>query len=123
MKKTNTDISHLREEYAEHERFRVAMEEEYIRDPKQMKYSEGFYKVGDSHRLSKDTLLFPVRIIDGRKLFGKLQCLITPICRNDSFLLSSPLGKRWVDRKFLILSHDHDFKQYTSHLGSDSTNA
>ena len=113
----DADIQHLRKEYAENERFRLAMEEEYLHDPKQMKYSEGFYKVGDNSSLSKDTLLFPVRVIDGRKMFGKLQCLIKPICTNDGFLSSSPLGMRWVDRKFLILHHDHDFKKYESYLG------
>lgn len=65
---------------------------------------------------SKDTLYFPVTVIKGRKMFGKLQCLITPLCLTDNIYNRTPFGQRWVDRKFLVLGHDHEFKNLEKYL-------
>jgi len=112
----NSDIERRRKEYAEDEAYRVVVEKDYELNPKNMKYSDAFYRIGENVLLTKDTLLFPVKIVDGRKLFGKLQCLITPICSGEHTYFATPLGKRWVDRKFVILNHDHEYKQYKSYL-------
>lgn len=107
-----SEIARRRKEYNENEIYRAMVEKEYIDNPKNIKYSEGFYVVGKGRVYTKGQLLFPVKIIDGRKMFGKLQCLVTPVCPSENSFFNSPLGKRWVDRDSLILSHDHAFKQY-----------
>ena len=101
----------IRNEYVQDENFRIEMEKEYLCNPKHMKYAECFYKIGEGSLLSGDTMFFPVKIVDGRKLFGRLQCLIVPVVLGNHGLVATNLGRRWVDRKSLILDHDHDFKR------------
>jgi hypothetical protein len=85
-----------------------------------LRYSKAFFRAADYKSSSrKNTLLFPVKVIKGRKSFGRLQFLISPLSKTDESLTGTPLGQRWVDRKFLILSHDLEYILYQEHLGID----
>ena len=110
------EMEKRREEYAADERFRQAMEKDINKTPSNLKYSRALYRMGKGKMAGQETLLFPVKIIDCRKMFGKIQCEITPLSQTETSLLGSPLGHRWIDRKFLILSHDHEYKSYQQHI-------
>lgn len=108
----------------EDEHYRKHVEAIIQKDPNDsfLRYAEAFYKLGKAWPGVKDTLFFPVKIINARKSFGKLQCLITPLLTGEEiFLNDTSLGQRWVDRKFLILNHDHAFKLYEKYLPKDDT--
>lgn len=116
---TDPEILLRRKEYNENENYRTLVEEGYRKNPMSMKRLEGFFIVGNVSLGAKDQLLFPVRIVEARTLFGNLQCCITAICPNTDLRIGAPLGKRWVDRKFLILPHDHYFLLYAKCFDSD----
>lgn len=75
--------------------------------PTHYRYQLAFYRIGKND-LDKDVMHIPVEISDGRLSFGKPQFLITP-----SGVIKGVLGKRWVNRKTLIMQHDRLFE----HLG------
>jgi len=115
MKNTfEAEYKKRRKEYDENENFRVALEKEFNENPKHIKYSIGFYRFGEGVPGSEDFILFPIKIIDGRKIFGKLQCKITPYLKYNEKISGHELGTKWVDRKFLILSHDHEYNIYNN---------
>jgi len=120
MKNDEVGIA-MSKEYDENENFRKYVEAEIQKNPLGLMNKYAFYRIGALRSPYSDTVLFPVLIIDGRKLFGRLQYLITPLCRTDCGVYSrgSPLGKRWVDRKALILSHDHEYRVYERCIGED----
>ncbi len=103
--------------YDEDEHYRKYVEAEIKNTPSILSRVEAFYRLGRAWPGVKDTLLFPVIVLEARKSFGKLQCLITPLLAGD--LARSSLGERWVDRKFLILQHDHEFRLYKKYLPKD----
>jgi hypothetical protein len=102
------------------EQLRISMEKEYEKNPHHLKHLLGFYRIGDHAPVIEGTILFPVKITDARKIFGKLQCKISPYCGNQ-FFSSTLLGEKWVERRAIILSHDHEFTAY-SHVFEDKEN-
>jgi hypothetical protein len=106
----------------EDENYRIFVEKMIQDNPQDtiLMYTDAFFRIGKGLPGRSNVLLFPVKVIKGRKSFGRLQCLITPLLiGNDVGLSDTSLGQRWVDRKFLILSHDHEFKFYQKHIASD----
>ena len=118
--KFKDEMAKRREEYAADERFRQMMEEDIIKTPSNLKYSRALYRIGKGKMAGNETLLFPVKIIDCRKMFGKIQCEITPLSKSETDFIGSPLGQRWIDRKFLILSHDHEYKMYQKYIEEEN---
>ncbi|HCE66848.1 MAG: hypothetical protein A2X82_09875 [Geobacteraceae bacterium GWC2_55_20] len=110
------DIENRRKEREMDERVRKIIEADIHKDPSNLNYGKAFYRLGELNLAGHENLLFPVKIIGRRKMFGKIQCEITPLSKIDDSLLGAPLGRRWVDRKFLILSHDNEYKIYQQHI-------
>ncbi len=115
--------ANLREQWKEDEDYRKMVEKMIHDDPgdSALMYAKAFFRLGKAgFPGKKDVLLFPVKILKGRKSFGKLQCLITPLLTGADLPHSDhSLGQRWVDRKFLVLGHDHEFKLYQKFLDSE----
>jgi hypothetical protein len=78
-------------------------EADILENPAHYTRAKAYFRLG-KYDIAKDTLIFPVEIKSVRKSFGKVQFLIAH--REDT---SELLGKRWVDRKALIMKHDPFF--------------
>lgn len=119
----STENAKRKKKYEEDEHYRKYVETEIQQNPNDstLRYAAAFFRLGKGWPGVKDTLFIPVKIIKGRKSFGRLQCLITPLFPVKSdFTNDTSLGKRWVDRKFLLLNHDHDFKLYKKYLPKEA---
>jgi hypothetical protein len=118
----STDEAKRKKQYDEDEHYRKLVESTIQKDPNDsfLRYAAAFYRLGKGWPGVKDTMFFPVKLIKARKSFGRLQCLITPLLTGEAiFSNDTSLGHRWVDRKFLLLNHDHDFKLYKKYLPKD----
>lgn len=117
------DEAKRKKKYDEDEHYRKYVEAMILKDPNDssLLYTVALYRIGHARRGGNYTLLFPVKILKARKSFGKLQCLITPLLPGDvRFRTASFLGERWIDRKFLLLQHDHEYKIYEKYLPKDA---
>lgn len=115
-------LADLKKQRDEDEYYRKYVEKMIQDDPQDstLTYANALFRLGKGLPGTKDVLFFPVKIMKGRKSFGRLQCLITPLLTGEYVLLSdTSLGQRWVDRKFLILNHDHEFKFYQKHIDKE----
>lgn len=115
-------IADIMKQREEDERYRKCIEKMIYDNPEDsfLKRTKAFFRMGHGLPGRKNAMLFPVKVIKGRKSFGKLQCLITPLSVGADVIFSdTTLGQRWVDRKFLVLSHDQEFELYQKYLAED----
>lgn len=82
---------------------RVRLESEMREHPDSLVGEKAYFRFRRTNA-REDVIYFPVVIKDSRVSFGKIHFLILPFSA-----VGLGLGSKWVERKQLILAHDHLF--------------